>query len=68
MRGRTTVVIAHRLSTVRRANRIIVLERGRIVESGSHLELIARRGLYRRLHDAEYFETDEPAAIPAASG
>ena len=68
MRGRTTLVIAHRLSTVRRANRIIVLERGRIVESGSHLELIARKGLYKRLHDAEYFETDDPAAIPAASG
>jgi len=68
MRGRTTLVIAHRLSTVRRADRIVVLERGRIVESGSHLELIAREGLYKRLNDAQYFETDDAATVPAASG
>src|SRR5262249_55675177 len=48
MRGRTTLVIAHRLSTVRRADRIAVLEGGRIVEEGSHSELLTRRGLYRR--------------------
>ena len=49
MKGRTTFVIAHRLSTVRNADQIIVLDHGRIVESGSHAELMALRGRYYQL-------------------
>ncbi len=55
MAGRTTLVIAHRLSTVRRADLLVVLEAGRIVERGSHGELLAGGGLYRRLHDLQVF-------------
>ncbi len=59
MERRTTLVIAHRLSTVRRADRILVLDRGRLVESGTHRDLLTRNGLYRRLHDMQYFVETE---------
>ena len=53
MRDRTTFVIAHRLSTVRNADLILVLDRGRIVERGTHSELLASDGMYRRIHDLQ---------------
>jgi subfamily B ATP-binding cassette protein MsbA len=58
MRGRTTLVIAHRLSTIRSANKIVVLDKGAIVESGTHEELLTRRGVYRKLYDLQFAEED----------
>ncbi|MBM3514298.1 MAG: ABC transporter ATP-binding protein, partial [Alphaproteobacteria bacterium] len=56
MAGRTTLVIAHRLSTVARADRICVIDQGRVAEQGSHSELLARGGLYKRLHELQFAE------------
>ncbi|HEX9593333.1 MAG TPA: lipid A export permease/ATP-binding protein MsbA [bacterium] len=56
MEARTTLVIAHRLSTVQQANRIYVLDHGQVVESGSHAELLERGGLYRHLYDIQFGE------------
>jgi subfamily B ATP-binding cassette protein MsbA len=64
MAGRTVVVIAHRLSTVRRADQLVVLSEGRIVERGTHASLLAAGGLYRRLHDLQLFEPEPGVEVP----
>src|SRR5205085_2500920 len=60
MQGRTTFVIAHRLSTVRRAHRIVVLDDGAITEQGTHEELLARGGLYKQLYDLQFRDETWP--------
>jgi ATP-binding cassette, subfamily B, bacterial MsbA len=65
LEGRTTFIIAHRLSTVRRADRLIVLDRGRVVEEGTHDELLARAGLYARLYQRQFRDEDPLVEINA---
>jgi subfamily B ATP-binding cassette protein MsbA len=60
MTGRTVLVIAHRLSTVRRADRIVVIEDGRIADIGSHEELMNKLGTYRRLYDLQFVDLELP--------
>ncbi len=62
MKGRTTFVIAHRLSTIRKATRILVLDQGRIVESGTFEELVAQRGRFTALAEAQFLAHSEVAA------
>jgi ABC-type multidrug transport system fused ATPase/permease subunit len=59
MEGRTTFVIAHRLSTVRRADLILVMDNGRIVQRGKHAKLLAQGGLYKEIHDLQLRATEE---------
>jgi ATP-binding cassette subfamily B protein len=62
MRGRTAIIIAHRLSTVRAADRILCFQRGRLVEQGTHQELLKMGGLYSKLHRLHFARQSEPAA------
>lgn len=64
MTGRTTFVIAHRLSTVRRADRIVVLREGQVVQQGNHSALLAEGGLYRELYERQFLPHDHPGATP----
>ncbi|MBM85170.1 MAG: lipid A export permease/ATP-binding protein MsbA [Rhodospirillaceae bacterium] len=66
MRGRTTIVIAHRLSTVQSADMIHVIEAGKIVETGRHLELLARGGVYAKLHRLQFSDSDGAAIAEVA--
>jgi ATP-binding cassette subfamily B protein len=53
VKGRTTIAIAHRLSTLRKADRLIVLDKGQIIEQGSHDQLMSQGGVYRRMYDTQ---------------
>jgi ABC-type multidrug transport system fused ATPase/permease subunit len=66
MVGRTTLIIAHRLSTVMGADRVVVLDSGRIVQSGRHANLVAQEGLYRRLVEKQFQRLSVPAAADLA--
>jgi ATP-binding cassette, subfamily B, multidrug efflux pump len=59
MKGRTCFIVAHRLSTIREADRILVIDEGRIVEEGKHEDLLSKRGMYRRLYLNQFKEVEE---------
>ena len=64
VKGRTTFVIAHRLSSVRNADLILVMDRGRIAERGTHQELLSAGGLYRRIHDIQLLPQEADVLLP----
>ena len=66
VRGRTTIAIAHRLSTLRKADRLVVLDRGQIVEQGPHEELMAKEGAYYRLYQAQARQAEADAQAPGS--
>jgi ATP-binding cassette subfamily B protein len=63
MRGRTTFVIAHRLSTIRNADLILMMDQGRIIEQGTHEELVAAKGRYAELHHSQFAGRTPVAAL-----
>lgn len=63
LQGRSTLIIAHRLSTVQRADRVVVIDRGRIVEEGRHGDLVAAEGVYSRLYRGQFRDTYEPTLV-----
>jgi ATP-binding cassette subfamily B protein len=65
--GRTSVIIAHRLSTVQRADQIIVMHKGQVREKGTHQELLAHRGIYYKLYQLQYKDQEVPAGSPATT-
>ncbi|GAF98011.1 unnamed protein product, partial [marine sediment metagenome] len=66
MQNRTTIIIAHRLATVLKANRIVVLDQGRIVDVGTHAELVARNALYARLAELQFSSPEAATEVLAA--
>jgi ATP-binding cassette subfamily B protein len=68
MKDRTTIAIAHRLSTVQDMDKILVLHRGELREVGNHQELLARRGLYHKLYLLQYKDQETDGAAPAPAG
>jgi len=65
--GRTSVIIAHRLSTVQRADKIIVMHKGKVREMGTHQQLLAQRGIYYKLYQLQYKDQEVPAGVPQAT-
>jgi ABC-type multidrug transport system fused ATPase/permease subunit len=69
LKNRTALIVAHRLSTIKHADRILVIHKGEIWEEGSHAQLLARGGLYARLYDLQYrWQEGEPAMVQSAPG
>jgi len=64
MQDKTSIVIAHRLSTIRRADKIVVMEKGKIIETGTHEELVALDGRYRKLYELQFI--DDETVTPTA--
>ncbi|HET8679531.1 MAG TPA: ATP-binding cassette domain-containing protein, partial [bacterium] len=64
MRGRTSIIIAHRLSTIQHVDRILVIHKGRLVEEGTHRELLARNGIYTKLYQLQYRDQEVRPTAP----